>query len=89
MQLPTVPENATVADINRYLVSLNTFLQNVFLTGTQMDFSNEDELSEMTSLAQIGKIFYNADEPDTAKRFVGLVNNSGALQKVIFTTTTS
>lgn len=86
MQLPTVPEKATAEDINRYLVSLNTFLQNVFLTGTQMDFITQSDLSEMTNLAQVGKVFYKSDETDPTKKFIGLIENGGNLQTVTFTT---
>lgn len=80
--IPKPPDSADINELHTYAKDMYTFLVNIMQAGVQVPFFSQNQISQMTSLTQAGKIFFNND---TGKFMGGEVSGGMLSLKTFFT----
>lgn len=80
--IPKPPDSPNLADLQTWAKDLYSFLVTNWQTGVQPPFFSQNQIDQMTSLTQAGKIFFNND----TGKFMGGEVSGGALSVKTFTT---
>ncbi len=77
MQIPTPPAKPDLEEIHRFCLSLQGWLRNMHLAGTQITMLSEVQVGELTGLQNAGKLYFQYDT--TPQHLYCGYDNSGVL----------
>lgn len=80
--IPKPPDNPDLAALQTWAKDLYSFLLTNWQAGLQPPFFSQDQIDQMTTLTQAGKLFFNHD----TGKFMGGEVAAGALAVKTFTT---